>query len=139
MKNRGWFSRRWFDFRMGHGTYFNFFLSFTNFLLITYTFLVNEVSLLHTLFPSLLHFTFFGAIIYIPLAIYVGHLHNIRQLKTDITIQADRNPYLQKILAELEEIKQKLDFDKTEIKQIVRAVVMLRKYNAIKEARKAFN
>ena len=101
---------------MGHGTYFSFFLSFTNFLLITYTFLVKEIPLLQRLFPSLLNFTFFGAIIYIPLATYVGRLHNTRQLQTDITIQADRNPYYQKILAELEEMKQKLDFDETETK-----------------------
>jgi hypothetical protein len=113
LKNWGWFCRRWFDFRMGHGTYFSLFLSFTNFLLITYTFLVKEIPLLQTLFPSLLNFTFFGAIIYIPWATYVGHLHNTRQLQTDITVQADKNPYYQKILSELEEIKQKLDFDES--------------------------
>lgn len=113
MKNRDWFGRRWFDFRMGHSTYFSLFLSFTNFLLITYNFLVQEIPLLQTMFTSLLHFAFFGAIIYIPLATFIGHTHNTKQLQTDVIIQAERNPYYQKILAELNEIKQKLDFDET--------------------------
>jgi hypothetical protein len=103
-----WFKRRWFDFRMGHGTYLSFLLSFTNFLLISYNFLVSQVPFLQQLFPSILEFAVLGAVVYIPLAIYIGHWHNTKQLGTDITVQANKNPYYQILIEKLDRIEQEL-------------------------------
>lgn len=91
--------RFWFDFRNGHNTYLSFFLSFINFVLISYNFLIGGFIPLW-FFIILLLFT------YIPLAVFVGFLHRKKQLSTDIVLQADLNPYWKEVLKELEEIKE---------------------------------
>jgi len=103
-----WFKRRWFDFRMGHGTYLSFLLSFTNFLLISYNFLITQVPFLNELFPSIVEFTVVGAVVYIPLATYIGHWHNTKQLGVDVMVQADKNPYYQILIEKLDRIEQEL-------------------------------
>ena len=93
-----WFKRRWFDFRMGHGTYLTFLLGFTNFLLIVYNFLILQIPFLNSLFPTIFYFSTIGLLVYVPLATYIGYLHNRKQLATDVTIQADKNPYYKQLL-----------------------------------------
>jgi hypothetical protein len=103
-----WISRRWFDFRMGHSTYFAFFLSFTNFLLITYNFLVSDIQFLKDIFPNMAYFVVFSALAYIPLATIVGHWHKKKQLATDITVQAYKNPFYKMILDRLDRIEEEI-------------------------------
>lgn len=109
MSKSSWFKRRWFDFRMGHNTYLSFLLSFTNFLLICYNFLVSKIPILSDIFSNIWIFALVGAILYIPLATYIGHLHNAKQLKTDILIREEKNPYYELILSRLEDIEKKLE------------------------------
>ena len=101
--NWSWVKRRWWDFRVGHGAYLAFFLSFTNFLLIAYNFFVLQFSFLKSLFGNLLVFGLVGLLVYIPLAVYVGHLHKVKQLATDATVN------FQVILDRLDIIENKLN------------------------------
>ena len=99
-----WVSRRWLDFRMGHATYLIFALSISNFILIAYNFLVSEVSFLNQLFPELWSFALVASLVYVPVAILIGHWHKNNQLKTDMQVAGEENPYFTKILQKLDAI-----------------------------------
>ena len=64
--------RLWTYFRRGHGTYLVFFLSFSNFIVIQYRFLIQYVPMLEILFSSLLAFAIVFFLVYVPLAILIG-------------------------------------------------------------------
>jgi len=104
-----WIRRRWMEFRWGHSVYLAFFLSFLNFILISYRFLVEYVGFLKFLFPRLSIYIFVTVLIYIPLAIAVGHLHRKKQLKTDISLQMEQNPYIMEILEKVRRIEKMLE------------------------------
>lgn len=101
--NWDWFKRRWYNFRQGHSLYLSFLLSFTNFLLIVYNFLVSQVGFLRLLFPSIFHFAVLGILVYVPLTTVVGHWHVKKQLPTDTTVN------YKVILDRLDEIEKKLE------------------------------
>jgi len=109
MKFKGWLKRRWQEFRWGHGIYLTLFLSFMNFLLISYRFLIEYVSSLKFLFPRLHIYAAAALLVYIPLAIIVGHLHRKRQLKTDISMVMEQNPYIMEILKRVRRIEKMLE------------------------------
>lgn len=100
--NRSWVKRRWLNFRHGHSFYLAFLLSLSNFLVITYTFLVSKVPVLGSVFPSIVHFAVVSLFVYVPLAVLVGHLHKKKQLAVD-----GRMTYAV-VLDELEEVKREL-------------------------------
>ena len=108
-----WIKRRWAELRYGHSIYLGFAFSFFNFLLITYRLLVEQVPFLENVFPTLIIYFIVALIIYIPLAIVVGHFHRTRQLKTDITLSQEQDPYLKIILESLKRIEKKLADDDT--------------------------
>lgn len=103
-----WMKRRWYEFRNGHSIYLVFLLSFTNFFLITYNFLIGNVPLLSSIFPSLGIFVSVAILVYVPLAILVGHWHNRKQLSVDTEIVARANPVTQELLDSLGRIEKKL-------------------------------
>lgn len=104
-----WVKRRWVEFRFGHSTYLSFVLSITNFLLITYTFLVERVPVLNTLFPHLWMFAAVGLIAYVPLSVLVGFWHRKKQLSVDGALNAEVNPYTLEILRRLEKLEKMLE------------------------------
>ena len=82
-----WVGRRWFEMRMGYGTYLAFGFGFGNFILI-----------LHGLtdwfkdYP--LHwFAVAMVVVIIPAAILIGHRHNRTQQKTESRNLTHLNPY----------------------------------------------
>lgn len=81
MKREGFLKRRWLEFRMGHGTYLSFFISFTQFVLIAYEFAFKEY------IDSVLVFGIIFCATYMPVATLIGHWHNIHQQDTDIKIR----------------------------------------------------
>jgi ABC-type bacteriocin/lantibiotic exporter with double-glycine peptidase domain len=101
--------RRWQEFRWGHSVYLVFALSFLNFLLITYRLLIEHVPFLESLFPNLTTYAAIALTVYVPIAVLVGHFHRKRQLRTDIVLQAEQNPYLLEILERLKRIEEKLE------------------------------
>ena len=87
-----WLGRRWFEMRVGYGTYLAFTFGFANFIL-----------LLHGLtdwfkdYP--LHW--FGIamfLVIVPASILVGHRHNRTQQKTESRNLAHLNPFVEKIV-----------------------------------------
>ena len=103
-----WIRRRWYEFRMGHTTYLSFVLSLTNFLLISYNFLVSQIPTLKSLFSSVAYFSVVFVLVYVPCTIYIGHLHKRKQLSTDLTVAGEKNPFYVKILEELDKIEEEL-------------------------------
>jgi len=104
-----WLKRRWFEFRAGHNTYLAFILSFTNFLLITYNFLIGKIPFLSDVFSNLWFFAVLLIFCYVPLAVIVGHLHNKKQLSVDNEVTTRANPVTIEILERLARIEKKVD------------------------------
>ena len=94
MSEIDWIRRRWFDFRMGHGTYLIFALSFANFILIFYRLLIERVEFLAEIFSSLWTFILVFGLMYIPLSILIGSWHKKNQIKVDSEQVFRRNPYM---------------------------------------------
>ena len=83
-----WAGRRWFEMRVGYGTYMAFMFGFANFIL-----------LLHGLtdwfrdYP--LHwFVLATLVVVVPVSILVGHRHNRTQQKTETRNLTHLNPYI---------------------------------------------
>jgi hypothetical protein len=70
MKDR--IMRWWVYFRHGHGSYLTFLLSFTNFIVIQYYFLIETIPSLSFLFPHLLWFVLTFFLCYLPISVIVG-------------------------------------------------------------------
>ena len=104
-----WVKGRWFEFRIGHGTYLSFLLSFTNFVLISYNLLIERIPFLKELFPNLWLFVVIGITFYVPVTVLVGHWHNKKQLKTDIMLGVDVNPYWKDMQKRLDRIEKLLE------------------------------
>jgi len=96
MRNR-WARRRWFDFRQGHGIYLIFLLSFSNFVLIFYRLMIEKIPILNDLFSDLWIFVIIFILLYIPIAVLVGHWHNRTQLRIEIDRMVRANPFLGRV------------------------------------------
>ena len=94
--NQSWFRRRWLDFRLGHSIYLIFALSFSNFVLIFYRLLVEQVEFLDEIFTDLWIFAIFFVLLYIPVSIVIGVWHRKTQLKVEQEQMFLQNPFLAK-------------------------------------------
>ena len=81
--NYAWLRRRWLDFRLGHSTYLIFAMTFSNFVLIFYRLLIEQVEILGKVFSDLWLFIVIFAGLYIPMAIIVGAWHRRTQYKVE--------------------------------------------------------
>ncbi len=75
--------RRWLDFRNGHSIYLAFFLTFINFILITYNFAISQVSFLNGLADNIFAFAALFIAVYIPAAIVIGYWHRKKQYSVE--------------------------------------------------------
>ena len=93
-----WIGRRWFEMRIGYGTYMAFIFGFANFIL-----------LLHGLtdwfkdYPVIWFAVGMMAII-VPVSILVGHHHNRTQQKTETRNLTHLNPYINTIVPNSKEV-----------------------------------
>ena len=76
--NNHFFRRTWLDFRNGHSIYLAFFLTFINFILITYNLAIKQLSFLNGM-VNLPIFVLFFIGIYVPTAIVMGYWHRRSQ------------------------------------------------------------
>ena len=74
----GYIKRRWLDFRNGHSIYLAFLLNLVNFILIFYNFAIIKIPLVST-FLNLPLFILISFLIYVPIAITIGHWHRRNQ------------------------------------------------------------
>jgi len=89
---KNWMRRRWFDFRNGHTIYLVFLLTFSNFVLIFHRLLVERVNFLNEIFSDLWFFIIMFGIVYVPVAILVGHWHKKTQLQVEQEMYTRLNP-----------------------------------------------
>ena len=94
--NDAWFRRRWYDFRQGHGMYLVFAMSFTNFVLIFYRLLVEQIDFLEGIFTNLWIFLVIFLVVYIPAAILIGNWHRKTQMKIEHEQAMKQNPLMAK-------------------------------------------
>ena len=96
--DREWFGRRWFEMRVGYGTYLAFTFGFANFIM-----------LLHGLtdwfkdYP--LHW--FGIamiLVIVPASVLIGHRHNRTQQKTESRNLTHLHPYIDLIIPRSKEV-----------------------------------
>jgi len=104
----GWLNRRWQEFRWGYSLYGSFLFSFLIFILITFRDLIAYVPFLESFFSNLWFYTL-CTLIFIPLFTIIGHLHRKKQLRTDIILQMEQNPFVEEVLERLERIEKKLE------------------------------
>jgi len=95
---QGWIKRRWYDFRNGHGIYLIFALTFTNFVLIFYRLLIERVPFLDEIFTDLWLFMIIFVLIYVPVAVLIGHWHKKTQMKIETEVITRQNPLFAKFI-----------------------------------------
>lgn len=88
---------RWWEFRIGHGTYLIFILTFVNFILISYRLLIERIPFLQETIPELWVFVLIFLAFYIPTSIIIGFWHRKTQLKVETTLAMEQNPLVAKI------------------------------------------
>ena len=91
-----WARRRWTNFRQGHSVYLIFALTFANFILIFHRLLIERVEFLSEVFSSLWVFALVFVLVYIPLAVLIGHWHRKTQLKIEMELLYRQSPLLAK-------------------------------------------
>ena len=91
-KKMGWSQQRFFEFRAGHGTYLAFAVSLVTFVLIVHRLLIERVPELNAVFGDLLIFTIVFAILYVPIAVFIGRWHMRNQYKVESTMTFMNNP-----------------------------------------------
>lgn len=99
-----WVSRRWTDFRSGHSTYLTFFLSFMNFSILMYEYVISGIPFLLPLIPNLGVFLIFFLVTYVPTAASVGYVHRRVQMKTDSILQIQQNLYMRELFKSQKEM-----------------------------------
>ena len=81
--SRGFIRRRWLDFRNGHSIYLAFLLTFINFILISYNFLIKQLPFGIGDSLTLPSFILLFVLIYIPTAITLGVWHRKHQYSVE--------------------------------------------------------
>ena len=96
--NRDWVGRRWFEMRIGYGTYLAFTFGFANFIM-----LLHGLTDWFNDYP--LHW--FGItmfLVIVPVSILVGHRHNRTQQKTEAKNLAHLHPFIDKLVPDSKDI-----------------------------------
>jgi len=81
--SKGFIRRRWLDFRNGHSIYLAFLLTFINFILISYNFLIKQLPFGIGDSMTLPSFILLFVLFYIPTAITLGVWHRKHQYSVE--------------------------------------------------------
>ena len=81
--SKGFIRRRWLDFRNGHSIYLAFLLTFINFILISYNFLIKQLPFGIGDSITLPSFILLFVLMYIPTAITLGVWHRKHQYSVE--------------------------------------------------------
>ena len=95
--NDYWFRKRWFDGRSGNSIYLIFGLTFVNFVIIAYRFLIEKDSVFEEIFGSMWIFGLIFLVTYIPISIIIGYWHRKTQLKVEQTLKYLEAPFFAKM------------------------------------------
>jgi len=95
----------WFDGRNGTTNYFSLFLAMTNFILITYNFLIEDITIFNNLLSNMWIYAIIFATLYFPISILIGRWHTNTQLSVDLTIKMNRDPIYAKMIRTLLDVQ----------------------------------
>jgi len=95
--NDYWFRKRWFDGRSGNSIYLIFGLTFVNFVIIAYRFLIEKDPVFEEIFGSMWIFGLIFLVTYIPISIIIGCWHRKTQLKVERTLKYLEDPFFAKM------------------------------------------
>jgi len=90
--------KMWWDGRMGHSTYLMFFLAFTNFILITFNYLIEGNTNFEGIISDLWIFSIIFIIFYIPISIIIGRWHTKTQIHVEMTMKMFEDPIMAKMV-----------------------------------------
>lgn len=123
--NTNWFQRRFLDFRNGHSTYLIFFISFVQFVIISYGLYIADNPNLMSIFPTIYHWIAFFVITYVPLAVIIGHYHLKKQYATESRQMMENNPIAAKLFLVLMKAIDgtATEAETTEVKNYLRKIV----------------
>jgi len=102
---QGWFKRRWYDFRNGHSIYLIFALTFSNFVLIFYRLLIERIPFLDEIFTDLWFFMIIFVLIYVPVAVLIGHWHKKTQMRVETEVLTRQNPLFARFIRTIIDIQ----------------------------------
>ena len=95
----------WFDGRNGTTNYFLLFLAMTNFILITYNFLIEDNTIFNNLLSNMWIYAIIFATLYFPISILIGRWHTNTQLSVDLTVKMNRDPIYAKMIRTLLDVQ----------------------------------
>tara|TARA_B110001454_G_C12478600_1_gene333380 strand:+ start:48 stop:440 length:393 start_codon:yes stop_codon:yes gene_type:complete len=95
----------WLDGRIGHTTYLMFFLTFVNFIIISFNFLIEDETMLHDIIPSMWIFAIIFIVAYIPISVLIGRWHRYTQLSAEYVILHEENPVLATMIRTLLDVQ----------------------------------
>ncbi|BDQ31827.1 hypothetical protein NZNM25_19680 [Nitrosopumilus zosterae] len=95
----------WWDGRMGHSNYLMFFLAFVNFILITYSFLIEGNEIFEQYISDLGLFTVIFLIFYFPVSILIGRWHTKTQISVEMTMKMNEDPIMAKMIRTLLDVQ----------------------------------
>ena len=97
MVNITWFQRRFYEARLGHTNYFGFLLSMGTFIIVSYAYISANIPIILNIFPYLWAFALSAVVIYLPVAIIVGHFHLKKQVPIEQIRVFEKSPYFAKM------------------------------------------
>jgi uncharacterized protein YneF (UPF0154 family) len=95
----------WFDGRNGTTNYFLLFLAMTNFILITYNFLIEDITIFNNLISNMWIYAIIFATLYFPISILIGRWHTNTQLHVDVSVKMNRDPIYAKMIRTLLDVQ----------------------------------
>ena len=95
----------WFDGRNGTTNYFLLFLALTNFILITYNFLIEDITIFNNLLSNMWIYAIIFLTLYFPISILIGRWHTNTQLSVDLTVKMNRDPIYAKMIRTLLDVQ----------------------------------
>lgn len=100
-----WIRKRWWEFRHGHSVYLIFALTFSNFVLISYRLLIEQIPAVDQLFPQLWIFALVFIIAYIPISTVVGYWHRKTQVRIETSVTLAENPIMARYIRVLLDVQ----------------------------------
>lgn len=88
----------WWDGRIGHTTYLMFLLTFVNFIIITYNFLIEGNEFFEKFTNDMWLFAIIFIVFYLPGAILIGRWHVNTQLSVELVMRMYENPIMAKMV-----------------------------------------
>jgi len=95
----------WWDGRMGHTTYLMFLLAFVNFILITYSYLLEGNMIFEKFISELWLFSIVFMALYFPIAILIGRWHTNTQISVEMTMKMLEDPITAKMVRGLLDVQ----------------------------------